>query len=91
MTNWMLQAACRGTDPELFTPAGWDGPALVQIAEAKTVCRGCPVAVECLAEAFAAGDVDTIRGGTTPAERRKARQRAEHHARPAQADHELAA
>ena len=89
--TWMNKAACRNTDPELFAPAGWDGPALDQIAQAKTVCGGCPVAVECLAEALAAGDVDTIRGGTTPAERREARQRAEHYARPAQADHELAA
>ncbi|MGH3981118.1 MAG: WhiB family transcriptional regulator, partial [Pseudonocardiaceae bacterium] len=42
--DWRHSAACRDEDPELFFPVGDDGPALVQIAAAKTVCARCPVA-----------------------------------------------
>jgi WhiB family redox-sensing transcriptional regulator len=37
---------------------------------ALTICRTCPVRVECLAEAVALGDVEGIRGGLTADERR---------------------
>jgi hypothetical protein len=37
---------------KLFFPVGTSGPALRQIAEAKTVCRRCPVVTECLAWAL---------------------------------------
>jgi hypothetical protein len=48
MADWRHRSACRTEDPELFFPVGTDGPALLQIAEAKTVCRRCPVVTECL-------------------------------------------
>jgi hypothetical protein len=39
--DWRDRAACRDEDPELHFPVGVSGPALLQIAEAKTVCRRC--------------------------------------------------
>ena len=41
--DWRHRAACRDEDPELFFPIGNTGPALLQIEEAKAVCRRCPV------------------------------------------------
>ena len=46
--DWRHRAACRDEDPELFFPVGTSGPALLQITEAKAVCRRCPVNTECL-------------------------------------------
>ena len=43
-------AACRDVDPELFFPIGDTGPALLQIDEAKQVCRRCPAIVGLPAE-----------------------------------------
>ncbi|GAA4988255.1 hypothetical protein GCM10025792_40360 [Pseudonocardia tropica] len=45
---------CADTDViELFFPVGTAGPALQQIAEAKAICRHCPVLQACRAEALA--------------------------------------
>ena len=41
--DWRSRAACLDKDPELFFPVGNTGPALLQIEEAKTVCRSCEV------------------------------------------------
>ena len=37
--DWRHKAACLDEDPELFFPIGNTGPALLQIEEAKQVCR----------------------------------------------------
>lgn len=37
--DWRHNAVCREEDPELFFPIGNTGPALLQIEEAKAVCR----------------------------------------------------
>lgn len=68
--HWTDLAACRGEDPELFYPVSTTGPALVQVAEAKQVCAGCPVTDDCLNWALRAGEPAGIWGGTTPEERR---------------------
>ena len=39
--DWRNRAACLDKDPELFFPVGNTGPALLQIEEAKSVCRRC--------------------------------------------------
>ncbi len=39
--DWRHRAACRDEDPELFFPIGTTGPALLQVEEAKAVCRRC--------------------------------------------------
>lgn len=68
--DWRHEAVCRGEDPELFFPVGDAGPALLQIAEAKAVCRRCPVASECLAWALTQGLFDGVFGGMSEDERR---------------------
>jgi len=68
---WHLDAACVGTDPEVFFPLNLD-PASPGMAAAKRVCVGCPVQAECLADVMAAEDPARrwgISAGTTPAER----------------------
>jgi WhiB family transcriptional regulator, redox-sensing transcriptional regulator len=67
-TSWRDRAACRSEDPELFFPVGASGPALLQIAEAKTVCRGCPVVPECLEAALRVAE-SGIWGGLSEDER----------------------
>ena len=47
--DWRHKAACLDEDPELFFPIGNTGPALLQIEEAKQVCRRCDVRDACLA------------------------------------------
>lgn len=46
--DWRHRAACRDVDPELFFPIGNTGPALMQIEEAKQVCRSCSAVDSCL-------------------------------------------
>lgn len=75
MTDWRHDAACREEDPELFFPVGTTGPALLQAAEAKTVCRRCPVTSNCLAWALATGQDAGVWGSMTEDERRALRRR----------------
>lgn len=53
--DWRHNAVCREEDPELFFPIGNTGPALLQIEEAKAVCRRCPVMEQCLQWALETG------------------------------------
>ena len=53
--DWRHRAACLDEDPELFFPIGNTGPALLQIEEAKQVCRRCEVRDACLQWALEAG------------------------------------
>jgi WhiB family transcriptional regulator, redox-sensing transcriptional regulator len=71
--TWRDKAACHDADPELFFPIGTTGPALVQIGEAKRICRACPAQAPCLAWALENGVADGIWGGTTHDERRAIR------------------
>lgn len=73
MTDWRDSAACRDEDSELFFPIGHSGPALLQIEEAKAVCRRCPVSRECLAWALETGQDAGVWGGASEDERRKMR------------------
>ncbi len=41
--DWRDRAACLDEGPELFFPIGNTGPAILQIEEAKAVCRRCDV------------------------------------------------
>jgi len=41
--TWRNSSACLDEDPELFFPIGNTGPALLQIEEAKVICRHCEV------------------------------------------------
>jgi WhiB family transcriptional regulator, redox-sensing transcriptional regulator len=67
--GWRSAAACRSADPELFFPISDSGPSLVQAAEAKAICAGCPVRRQCLAFALRTRQVHGIWGGRTERER----------------------
>lgn len=73
--DWRHRAACRDEDGELFFATGIGGPALLQIAEAKTVCRRCPVAAQCLDLALTAGLDHGVFGGMSEDERRALKRR----------------
>jgi WhiB family redox-sensing transcriptional regulator len=68
---WTTYAACSGVDdPELFFPMVYGQASVLQIAQAKEVCRRCIARDECLAYALRVGEPDGIWGGATPEERR---------------------
>jgi WhiB family redox-sensing transcriptional regulator len=73
--DWRHHAACRDEDPELFFPIGNTGPALLQIEEAKSVCRRCPVREECLQFALETGQDAGVWGGLSEDERRALKRR----------------
>ena len=73
--DWRNHAACRDVDPELFFPIGNSGPALLQIEEAKQVCRRCPVTADCLRWAIDSGQDAGIWGGMSEDERRGLKRR----------------
>ena len=87
MSRQRTRAACEDQDPELFFPVGTSGPALLQTEMAKGVCRGCPLQVECLADALARGIDFGIWGGYDEYERRAMRRRGNVEARSKDADH----
>ena len=62
--DWRDRAACLDEDPELFFPIGNTGPALLQIEEAKAVCRRCEVIDTCLKWAIESGQDAGVWGGT---------------------------
>lgn len=74
--DWRHRAACLTEDPELFFPVGNTGPALMQIAEAKKVCRRCEVRETCLQWALDAGQDHGVWGGLSEDERRSMKRRA---------------
>ena len=76
MVTWRDRAACLGVDPELFFPDGNAGRALLQIEEAKTVCRRCEVAQTCLKWAMESGQDAGVWGGLSSEERRALKRRA---------------
>jgi len=73
--DWRHQAACLTEDPELFFPIGNTGPALVQIEEAKAVCRRCDVVDQCLRWAIETGQDSGVWGGMSEDERRALKRR----------------
>ncbi|WP_042370529.1 WhiB family transcriptional regulator [Streptacidiphilus neutrinimicus] len=68
-TDWRHRAACQHEDPELFFPIGETGLALLQIEDAKAVCRRCPVMDSCLQWALTARQADGVWGGMSESER----------------------
>ncbi|RPK23549.1 Transcriptional regulator WhiB1 [Streptomyces sp. ADI91-18] len=75
-TNWRARSACSQEDPDLFFPIGNTGPALLQIEEAKAVCRRCPVMETCLQWALESGEESGVWGGLSEDERRAMKRRA---------------
>lgn len=73
--DWRHKAVCRDEDPEIWFPVGTSGPALLQIREAKAVCRRCPVSSECLEWAITSGQDSGVWGGMSEDERRAVKRR----------------
>lgn len=71
--DWMDRAACRGMDVEVFFPLGTGTATDIQVEEAKVVCRGCPVRVQCLERALAIPISHGIVGGLDEDERSRLR------------------
>lgn len=68
--DWRQRGACLDEDPELFFPIGNTGPAMMQIEEAKAVCRRCDVREKCLAWALESGQDHGVSGALSEDERR---------------------
>ena len=66
--NWQDEANCLGVDPDLFFPERG-----ASTREAKEVCRGCVVRLECLEYALSNGEKFGIWGGLSERERRRIR------------------
>ena len=73
--DWRHAARCRDEDPELFFPIGNTGPALLQIEDAKAVCRTCSVVEDCLTWALESGQDAGVWGGLSEDERRALKRR----------------
>ena len=73
--TWRDRAACCGVDPELFFAIGNTGPALLQIEEAKAVCRRCEVVEPCRSWAVESRQEDGVWGGQSADERRAVKRR----------------
>lgn len=74
--HWDNRAACRDEDGDLFFPTGTTGPALLQIEEAKAICRRCPEMEACLQWALETGMDDGVAGGMSEHERKALKRRA---------------
>ncbi len=69
--EWQERALCAQTDPEAFFPEKGGST-----REAKRVCGGCEVRVECLEYALANDERFGIWGGLSERERRRVKKRA---------------
>ena len=56
--SWILQAACRDADPDL-----WFSPDPADVARAQAICAGCPVRAQCSAAADANAELYGVWGG----------------------------
>ena len=66
--RWQERANCLGVDPDLFFPERG-----ASTKEAKSVCGGCEVKMECLEYALRHGEKFGIWGGMSERERRRLR------------------
>ena len=73
--DWRHRAACRDEDPELFFPIGTTGPALLQVDDAKAVCRRCTVIDDCLSWSLETSQEAGVWGGLSEDERRALKRR----------------
>jgi WhiB family redox-sensing transcriptional regulator len=69
--TWQHAANCLGVDPALFFPERGEST-----REAKSVCAGCSVRVECLEYALEQDERFGIWGGLSERERRRLKKRA---------------
>ena len=67
--SWTDQAACRDVSEDVFFPPKNEAGKADKVLEAKSVCRRCPVILECRAHAFSYPETVGIWGGLLPIER----------------------
>jgi WhiB family redox-sensing transcriptional regulator len=65
--DWQRDAACKGTDPEVFFPEPGSGNAAI----AKRICRDCPVQLDCGMWAIDTDQPIGIFGGMTANQRKR--------------------
>jgi WhiB family redox-sensing transcriptional regulator len=71
--TWRLKAACAGRDQAIFFP---EVPLTrISWAEARAICRECPVVIDCLFYAVSARVEHGMFGAKTPEERRRLRRK----------------
>lgn len=68
---WAADAACVGTDPELFFPD--DHASKYDTRTVRQVCAGCDVRLQCLDYALTTGQEYGVWGGLTATQRRPLR------------------
>ena len=66
--SWKSAGSCVGSDPNMFFPERGEST-----EEAKAVCEGCEIRVQCLEFALANGEKYGIWGGMSERQRRKIR------------------
>lgn len=73
LRGWRAEANCAGVDPDLFYPERGGSKALQarQIEQAKQVCAGCSVRMQCLVDALEGQEAFGIWGGLSERERRE--------------------
>jgi WhiB family redox-sensing transcriptional regulator len=73
--QWMENAACRDTDPDMFFPVGTTGASLEQISRATAICSICAAADACLNFALQTNQEFGVWGGYAEDDRRRLRKR----------------
>lgn len=68
--TWVVRAACRGLDPDIFHPVRAGN---AYVTQAKQICEGCSVRAECLEYALEAPEPLGVWGGLSAQERRRIR------------------
>ncbi len=68
--SWRQQAGCASLDTNMFFPTGLTGSSIEQTNLAKSVCKDCPVANQCLEFALRTLQDYGVWGGRTEEERR---------------------
>jgi WhiB family transcriptional regulator, redox-sensing transcriptional regulator len=72
--DWKDWASCKGTDPDMWFPAGegrrhYDPEVQAHTRRAKLICKECPVQRDCLEWAITVDERFGIYGGLTERER----------------------
>jgi WhiB family redox-sensing transcriptional regulator len=65
--------SCMSVDPEMFFPEDYEDRGVTE--RAKSICKSCPLTLDCLEYAMSDASLDGIWGGTTPRERKNMRRR----------------
>ena len=63
MSNWALEAKCKGMDVEVFMPNEDGKHTTLQLATAQAICDECPVRQQCLDWAIEMNENIGIYGG----------------------------